>query len=301
MAHGTHLSDKLPASLKWTLAVLIVLTLVFGIHGHLNYERTAGEGEAARSSGQPAATHESSFVDVASAVYHSIQLLIVHGVHLPGKIPRSLHLARFLGAFAFFLGGVLAALVLVRDGMLRLRLRVPWRRDDVVICGLGDLGLRPAPAARGKNKFVVAIDDDAKGGASQQRRDRGACDRWGRLRQAGPAWGAGIDGAEFIAVVCGDDATNIAIAASIGRALQKVYQATTAPVPPVDQRSRVASVTHGSVGPFRVGRSRIAKPAASLSNQLRRSRPACDGRRQCLREHELDFQPIREGDRRGVT
>ncbi len=106
-------------------------------------------------------------------MYYSLQLPIMHGAHLEGTIPPSLTAGRFFG-FAFFVTlGLSGILMLVPHRVRHFRLNLPWRRDHVVICGLGDLGLRLALDARRRGKFVVAIENEGVSAAIEQARASG--------------------------------------------------------------------------------------------------------------------------------
>ncbi len=167
MTHPTQApAEPQPSWLRWVLAALVGATLLFGFWGGWRYERdrhlkapehtpNAGQQDGGLSeNGQ----RSEAIPDVLSLSYHTCQLLIAHGIHLEGVIPWQLHVGRLLGVLSLFTAGFLAFTQFFRQEMLLLRLRLPWRRNHVVICGLGDLGLRLALDGIRRGKFVVAIE-----------------------------------------------------------------------------------------------------------------------------------------------
>ena len=152
MQHNATASADFRSSwYQWTLAVLVVATLAFGARGYWLYEHT---------------THPELPPEAPSIAYHTLQLLIAHAPHLDRHIPDveidiepapiargpymgvplpwQLHVGRFCGVAVLFTAGMIAFLKFFREEMLLFRLRWPWRWGHVVICGLGDMGLRLA-------------------------------------------------------------------------------------------------------------------------------------------------------------
>jgi len=204
MMHGSHTPDERRSSwYQWTLVALALGTLLFGAWGQWRYE---------------VEEHPEHAPDALSVIYHSFQLFILHGAHLDQPVPWQLQLGRFLGVMLAFTAVWLAFVKFFRHETLLMRLHLPWRRDHVVVCGLGDLGLRLALDARQRGKFVVAIDRQAPAGI-ERARSRGilvlegdACDA-ALLRRARVAQSA------FVVASCNEDHTNVAIAALVGRLL----------------------------------------------------------------------------------
>lgn len=131
----------------------------FGFAGMWKYERTA---------------HPANSVDMLSLVYHTLQLFILHAPHLENPIPWQLHIGRLLGAVPLCVAGVMAFLKVFPDERNLFMLRLPWTRAHVVICGLGDVGLRLALQGRERKRRIVAIEKSCPSATRQLMREKGA-------------------------------------------------------------------------------------------------------------------------------
>jgi predicted dinucleotide-binding enzyme len=266
MTHSSHASAE-PQSgwLRWTLAALVAGTLLFGFWGNWRYERIHNPEHAP---------------DLLSVFYHACQFLILHGVHLHDPVPWQLHAGRILGAVALFTAGFVAFAKFFQTEMLMWRLRVPWRRSHVLICGLGELGLRLALDARERRKVVVAIEKHGDTAVIERAQRSGILVLEGDACDAATLHKARIERADFLVAACPDDATNVAIAATAARVLPEPLKPTKR-----DQELRrllADQAVFGRRPGFRVHFRDLDLHETAA--------------RQALRQHPLDFQPIRETD-----
>ena len=155
---GTSIDERPPRWQLWLAVLAGVGVFLFGAVGYWRYESRL---------------HPGAYPDLLSVLYHTAQLLVLHAPHLTHDVPWELHVARLLGVAFVFAAGLLAAWKLFRQEWLTFRLWLPWRRDHVVICGLGDLGLRLAIEGRRKGKFIVAIENQGNRSAPDQARANG--------------------------------------------------------------------------------------------------------------------------------
>jgi hypothetical protein len=221
----------------------------------------------------------------------------MHGQHLEEPIPRALNLGRFFGFAFFILLATSGIVMLLPHGVLRFRLNLPWRHNHVVVCGLGDLGLRLALDGRRRRKFVVAIESEPLPAAIEEARHSGVLVIDGDARELRTLRRARVERAAFVIAACRADETNIAIAAHVGQALPP----TLARNEPLVCRLLLRDpqlrklLTDESLFPMAKG----ARPGDRVENyhlnfnDLNLYETAA---RQCLRKYPLDFQPIRKDD-----
>jgi hypothetical protein len=255
----------------------VLATVFFGCWGGWRYEREH---------------HPTEPLDRLSIFYHACQLLIAHGVHLEGELPWELHVGRALGLVSVFMLGFLAFSRFFREEIQLFQLR--WRRNHVVICGLGDLGLRLALDGRRCGKFVVAIEKQGRSAPIEHARRGGILVIEGDASDPASMHGVNVARAEFVVACCESDETNVAISANVGDILTPDVQRRSPLVcrlllrsPKLRQRaqdlfgpdSRTAARERDN---FRVDHRDLHLEAAAA--------------RQCLRLFPLDFEPMREGD-----
>jgi hypothetical protein len=195
---GTSIDERPPRWQLWLAVLAGVGVFLFGAVGYWRYESRL---------------HPGAYPDLLSVLYHTAQLLVLHAPHLTHDVPWELHVARLLGVAFVFAAGLLAAWKLFRQEWLTFRLWLPWRRDHVVICGLGDLGLRLAIEGRRKGKFIVAIENQGNRSAPDQARANGVLVIEGDACDLPVLRRARVGRAEFVVAACPEDHTNVAIAA----------------------------------------------------------------------------------------
>lgn len=269
------------------LAVLVTGTLIFGLWGNWRYEVAPDGGRAP---------------NVFSVIYHSCQFLIAHGAHLEGHVPWQLQLGRFLGVAALFTAGMIAFTKFFYNEALLCCLHWPWRRNHVVVCGLGDLGLRLALDARQRRRFVVAIEKHGDSAALERARLAGVLVMEGDACDAAMLRKVRLDRADFLVAACPDDSTNVAIAALTGRIVADMPHR---PNPLVcrlllhEPKIRQLLANHAVFGP-RIAPHSTSPSSANYRVNIGDLNLEETAARQALRQHQLDFQPIRQDDKTTV-
>jgi len=198
MAKSDKYFDADPVILYRIVAPLAVGTLIIGFWGFWVYESRSNPGIPP---------------DPLTVLYHTSQLLIGHGVHLEHKIPLILHLGRILGIAFIFSVGLAAFFLFFRQEVMLYRLRFKRRKKHVVICGLGDLGLRLANTARKNGKLVVGVEKKEANSSLEQARKSGVLVFEGDATDASMLKKARADKASYVIACCDEDETNIAIVA----------------------------------------------------------------------------------------
>ena len=155
---------------------------------------------------------EESFGHVLTAIYHSLQLLILHTPHLEGHVPVLLHVGCLLGAMVFFWTAARIILMTFKTDWHILKTR--WQKDHVVICGLGRLGLPLALQAKKRGRRVVAIEKDVNKDEVLQAVRNGIPVVVGDAADIDTLRQARADRAREMFAVCTQDETNIGIAAA---------------------------------------------------------------------------------------
>lgn len=258
----------------WLGALVAIAAFAFGAFGLWQYESLSEHG------GHP---------DTLSVFYHTFQLFILHAPHLEHAAPWQLHVGRGLAAALFFAAAGKAFLKVFRDEVLLVRLWFPWRRGHVVVCGLGDLGLRLALDGRRRKKFVVAIEKQPSPGIVEQARASGVLVLEANARDPAQLRRARVGCAEFLVAACKDDHTNVAIAALAGQFAQPDIRRTAPLICRLlinDSRLR-AIVSDEALFPHTGTSYRVNFSDLDLEDTAAR---------QALRKFPLDFDRIREDD-----
>ena len=149
-----------------------------------------------------------------SVAYHTLQLFLLHAPHLEHAIRWPLHVGRWLAAVV-----VLAAVVKGLTRVFRSECRLLWTKrhgGHVVICGLGRLGMQLAHEFRRNGKRVVAIETRDRPDNSARARDLGVAVVTGDACNPADLRRAAVIDAEQVIAVCGDEQTNVAVAAAVG-------------------------------------------------------------------------------------
>jgi len=128
----------------WATGLLALLAFASGFVGMREYEQ---------------ASHPNGDVDSWSVLYHTLQLFVLHSPHLEGHIPWLLHAGRLLGALPLCVAALIAFFKVFPDEWNSMRLRLPWTRGHVVICGLGEVGGHLALQGRRRKEWIVAIEN----------------------------------------------------------------------------------------------------------------------------------------------
>jgi hypothetical protein len=195
---------------RWVLlsAALGILALVCGGTGQWLYD--------VRQAGHP---HDiAGFVDrLSSVLYHTVQLFVLHGIHLGDHVPWLLHCGRWLA--------VATDVSLVGYGLTLIKaFRSEWllslarlRTGHVVICGMGQLGLRLAVELREQRIPVVGIELAELTDRLAAAKETGIAVVVGDACREADLGRAFVGRARQVIAVCDDEQTNVAIAAAVGK------------------------------------------------------------------------------------
>ncbi len=253
--------------------VMVAIVFVCGFTGYWRYDF--------ENSGSPP--------EVLSVLYCTAQLFIGQAERLPGAIPWELHVARIGGIIILFAGAVGAFFLLFRGHITLARLYLPWRKGHVVICGLGERGLRIALEGRRRGRFVVAIDRHADTPAVAQARSAGIVLLHGDATDERTLVRARLNRADSVIAACALDGTNVAIASRIGRLMEKTGTRTT----PLLCRVMIRD-------PWMRDLFFCGDHFPRVNTQFRVNMSDLDhfgtAARQALHAHPLDFRPIHPKD-----
>lgn len=268
-SHATSSSERLSGWRWWLAAIVAAAAFGFGAVGLWQYESSLDHGHP----------------DPLSILYHTLQLFILHAPHLEHETPWALHAGRLLGAVLFF-----AFLrELTRDQLLLLRFWFPWRRGHVVVCGLGDLGLRLALDARRQGRFVVAIETHPAPDALAKARVRGVLVLEGDARDPAQLRRARIARADYLLATCKNDQTNVAVAALVGQ----FSQPTKRHPGPLVCRLLIRDST---LRPVVSNEALFPHTGSSYSVNFTDLDLEDTAARQAIRRNPLDFMPIHKDD-----
>lgn len=153
-------------------------------------------------------------LSVADRLYVAIQLFSMGGDAVGRPMPLSLEIARWLAplTIAYAVLRTLSAIFL-REWM-QARIRVFYRRH-VIVCGLGEAGLRFVTGFHDRGDQVVAIDRAAPRVAHQRCRELGIPVLAGDATDPVVLARAGLRRARHVLAVCGEDAVNAQVALAI--------------------------------------------------------------------------------------
>ncbi|MEO8497341.1 MAG: NAD(P)-binding protein [Planctomycetota bacterium] len=284
MTHTSHQSTGSALRWeRWVIVLLVASTLVFGFWGHWKYELKHSDQHTP---------------DVMTVLYHSVQLLIAHGVHLDGSVPGQLQAGRLLGIATAFMAGMLAFAKFFRNEWLMCQLSM-WRcRKHIVICGLGDLGLRLAlDLRREEGRFVVAVEREGSAADIEMARSNGVLVLEGDARDLSVLQKARVERAEYLVAACPDDETNVAIAVAAEHFAPAAINSGPPLVCRLMLRDPLLRRLLEAQGAF--GHGGHKDGGASARNyrvnfgDLNLEDVAA---RQALRRFPLDFEPVRKGD-----
>ena len=148
--------------------------------------------------------------DVATALYHSLQLFALSSGDVPNPT-LALSIARFAAPAIAAFAAIQALYLLLREEMQLLGIRF-LVRDHVVVAGLGSVGFRLALAFDEAGYRVVAIDSDAGNPALAGCRERGIAAFAGNAADPALLVRARLPHARHLIVTCGDDVANLDVA-----------------------------------------------------------------------------------------
>jgi siroheme synthase (precorrin-2 oxidase/ferrochelatase) len=152
---------------------------------------------------------------VVDRLYRSVQLFPLESGGFDDA-PWQLEVARIVAPLVGAYAALSALAVIFRDQTSRLHARL-FARDHVVVCGLGRFGRRLALTFAEAGAHVVAIEAEGDGPAVGETRDGGVLVLVGDATDPSLLRTAAVRRARRLVAVCGDDGTNIAIAAECRR------------------------------------------------------------------------------------
>jgi hypothetical protein len=190
-------------AMRWFLTALLwVVLLALGYWGFARYYISVG------------AAHT-----VSGTLYAAWQLFVLQSGYFLDPIPWQLEVARFLAPLVAALTAVEALAVLLRDQLVRLRLRL--LRDHVVVCGLGRSGMLLAAQLHAEGRDVVVVERSDEGSHIESCRDLAIPVVLGDAAEVQTLRRARIGAARAVIAVCGEDGMNAQIAVSAAAAARR--------------------------------------------------------------------------------
>lgn len=150
------------------------------------------------------------------SLYRAIALFELGGVDVMPPVPWTLQLARFLAPLIVGYALISGLLVLFRDRLQLIGIRL-LVRNHVVVAGLGRMGFRLAIAFHDEGLRVIVIELDATNGSVQGCKERGITVLTGDARDRRMLAKARVDHARHLIAVCGEDGPNVEVAVAAGR------------------------------------------------------------------------------------
>ncbi len=181
-------------NLKWPLVMAIwMVSIILGYIGFSRFFEAEG-------------THFTNF----DLLYRSLQLIALEAGAVKGIVPWQLNVARFLMPALAAYAAIQALLVIFSKQWQMFMVR--FYKNHVVICGLGEKGLRLASDFSINGFRVVVIDGTKDNSLVEQCRRLGTVVLFGDATNAAWLRRAGIQKAKFLVAICADDGTNAEIA-----------------------------------------------------------------------------------------
>jgi len=177
----------------WIFSLLTVLAFIFGIYGLLMYER-----------------EENVTVDFGNVIYHTLQMFILHTPHFDKHVNWAMEIGRWMAASVFMMSVFFFIFKLFKDEIRLLGLGL--YRNHVIICGLGQIGLRLAYQFKKEGLHVVAIETRGRTESLRKADSIGIPVIIGDARKEKYLKRAKFSRASRIFAVCSEDSTNISIA-----------------------------------------------------------------------------------------
>jgi hypothetical protein len=143
-------------------------------------------------------------------VYDSVGLFHFVTTPMP-PYPAQLEVARWLGPFTVLLAGIWVLGSIFNEQATRLRVRLLYR-NHLIICGLGQFGIRTALAFRHNGYRVVVIDLAPAQYLLEECREESIPVLRGDANQIALLRDASLRRASYLIAVCGDDSINADIA-----------------------------------------------------------------------------------------
>ncbi len=146
----------------------------------------------------------------ADFVYRSIRLIGFRSGDVKGPLSWQLEVSRFLVPLLAAYAAIQGLIALFHDQWQQLRVR--FLKNHVVLCGLGERGLRFVEEFLDYGCQVVVIEEDEGNIHINHVREQGAFVIIGNARDEYTLRRAGVHKARYLVAVCPDDGTNAEIA-----------------------------------------------------------------------------------------
>lgn len=143
-------------------------------------------------------------------LYLTLQLFTVESGSVFEAVPWQLDIARFLAPTTTLYTALAALTLIFRDQLQTFRIRL--LQGHVVICGLGRRGFLLAQAFLERRIPVVVVERDTGNDWLNACRDQGAIIVYGDASDENVLCTAGVQRADCVIAVCGEDGTNAEIA-----------------------------------------------------------------------------------------
>ena len=180
--------------LKWPIVMAIwILSIILGYIGFYRFFEAEG-------------THLTKF----DLLYRAVQLIALEAGAVKGPVPWQLNVARFLMPALAAYAAIQALLAIFSKQWQMFMIR--FYRNHVVICGLGERGLRLAKDFSQHGYRVVVIEGVKDNSLVELCRKQGTVVLFGDATKSALLRRAGIQKAKFLVAVCADDGTNAEIA-----------------------------------------------------------------------------------------
>lgn len=260
------------------VGLVVIAALILGCIGFLEHAREHHE--------------HASF---PSALYHTIQLFVLHSPHFPCEINKKLEVARYLAAIVAFYAVLetLSTIFYEQIQLLWLRFLLCFKKNSLtVICGLGRKGLQLVKSCRTNGDKIVVIEKDGNNDFVRVCREMGIIVLVGDATDKKLLKKAGIHKARYLVATSGKDGTNVEIAVNTYQKIKKKRDAHTVcldcRVHIVDSGLRTAFKQH------RVFAENLERFTISMFDVYENSA------RLLFKEHRLDHVSISVSDPRSV-
>lgn len=147
------------------------------------------------------------------ALYLSLQLFTLESGAVTAPVPAALQVARFLAPATGVLVAVMGAAALLGERLARFRLR--FAKGHVVVCGLGERGMRVVEDVTERGMRVAVVEHDGDEPHIAQARAAGAVVVVGDATVARTLDAVRAASARHVIAVCTDDGVNAEIAVTL--------------------------------------------------------------------------------------
>ena len=263
-----QISRRYRRTLGW--AVLGCAVIVAFVLGMIGFQKNLAE------------TDEGKEYSVSTLAFLVLQMLVLNSGAAAEPVGWELETARILAVVAFF-GTILKASEAVFRRQVDV-LRVRMLSKHVVICGADATGTRLTTDLLAEGKRVVVMERDAERDLDKLR-ELGAFVLISDATHAAALEKAGVARARRVMITCGDDATNIQIAAAAGELCRRGTRLEPVTIHTHCEETRLFGL--------------LESPTTERV-EFRRFDAVLNAARLLLEEHPLDYLPITPDSQRIV-